>query len=109
MTEEEQLSLNLTCKSMAIENFTWIEDMRKIILNTGFKIIYEKDISDKTLPTMYKFERWANTFFTHKSLAKSINKFLPKEFVRNAIPGYLMPNLIEDNIACYYIHVIQKA
>jgi ubiquinone/menaquinone biosynthesis C-methylase UbiE len=108
MTEEQHLSLNLTCKAMAVESFTWVEDMKKDITDVGFKIIYEKNVSDKTLPTMYKFENWAHGFFTHKSLAKIINKLLPKEFVRNTIAGYLMPNLTEDEVACYYIHVLQK-
>ena len=73
-----------------------------------YSVEYEEDISKEVLPSMQRLERWARIFFKYTFLSKLLLKILPKMIVYNSLSGYLMPNLIQENIANYMITVLRK-
>lgn len=98
----------LTATGMAVKKFMYIKDFQKILHTSNFKIIEETDLRSKVLPTMKRFEKLSGRFFRLGALGKLLKRILPDMFVRNAVSGFLMPELIEQGIAVYYKHVLQK-
>ncbi len=86
------------------ETYTSLLDSAK----EEFKLEYEKDISKEVLPSMLRLEKWAKVFFKSSIIAKGLKRILPPVFVYNSLSGYLMPNLIKDEIANYMITVLKK-
>lgn len=108
MTKEELVAARLTEKTMAVSEFENYDDFKQKIKQSNFNIDYEEDVSSYIVPTLKKFEKLANIFFDHPRLAKIIAKIFPKEFVYNAVAGYLLPNMINLGIGCYYITILRK-
>lgn len=107
----ENLSCNLTEKSMAIETFEKYNEVLQKAITTGFTVDYEENLSQYVLPTMRRFERLSKIYFETPLaplLPKLLAKTLPKEFTLNSVAGYLMPTLIEDNIAKYMVTVLRS-
>lgn len=96
-------------KGMGVENIKSYDQTIKILKKNNFKIIDEIDWSRNTMPTLLKFERLAQFFFNHKYLAMFIIKIFPNIFLYNIISGYLLPNVIEEEIASYNAIVCKRA
>ncbi len=108
LDETESEASKLTATGMAVKEFQYLPDFQSVIQDNGFKVVEEINLSSKVLPTMKRFERLAKAFIKLGVIGKLLTKFLPDMFVRNAVAGYLMPELMEQGIAIYYKHVLQK-
>lgn len=108
LDKETLTAMILAEKGMAVDIFEDYSSVQKDLDQTGFQRIKETDISKDILPTLRKFEKQANLFFSHPRLAQYLYKVLPKEFLFNAVSGYLLKDLILTRAACYYITVTQK-
>ncbi len=108
LDEAEEEARKLTATGMAVKDFQYLPDFQTIIKKNGFMIIEETNLSSKVLPTMKRFEKLAKAFIKLGVFGKLLTKILPDMFVRNAISGYLMPELIEQGVAVYYKHILQK-
>jgi ubiquinone/menaquinone biosynthesis C-methylase UbiE len=107
LSPSEEVMWGLISKSLAcetIECVNVVEDyMRK-----EFSITDVKDLTQCVLPSLVRFERLARFYFTHPTLARAINAFVPHDVVKNTIHILLLPISVERQIGCYYIHVLQK-
>lgn len=108
MTKDELLASRLTEIGMAVSEFEGYPSLLDKAKKVGFEIVLSEDVSLFILPTLRKFEKLAMTFFKHPRVARLISKIFSKEFIYNAVSGLLMPNLIEDGLANYYITVLRK-
>lgn len=109
LNDEEFLAKQLSEKGMVVNSFEYYGDVKNEITNSGFQEVFEEDASSLILPSLYRFERlscWI--LFRVPLLGKVIARLLPRDFVNNAITGYLLPNLIQSKVACYYITVFKK-
>lgn len=104
----ERIACSLVEKGMALEKLEHYENFKKTVLDTGFIIESEENVSKYVLPTMSRFERLASSFFSMPKTAKLISWILPKEFLYNIISGYLMPDLINQKIAVHMITILRK-
>jgi len=108
LSENERIALKLTEIGMAVEKCESYNCFISKVKKNKFKIILEEDASNYVLPTMNRFERIAKIFFNHPILAKFISFVTPKAFTYNSLSGYLMPNLMKDNVTCYMITILKK-
>lgn len=108
LSDVEKKVFKLTSVGMAVGKFEDLNIFEKEIISTGFKVISKKNYSNYILPTVKRFERVSSIFFRNRYLGKIIKYFLPDMFVRNSISGYLMPLLLNEGIAVYYKHILEK-
>jgi len=109
LDKDTQDACQLTERGMAVDHFQQLQDLRMETEIIGFNIIKEVNFSDNILPSLFRFERLAKIYFQNPILAKIANYLLPEMFIRNALSGYLMPELIKSEIAGYYMHILQKS
>lgn len=107
-TSDEILAKKLTEKTMAVDSFDFIDDFEKVIKKSNFSIIAKKDLSQEIMPSLKRFERIALIFYKLPLVANLIKFLLPQDLVKNSVAGLLMPTLIQEKIACYYMHVLKK-
>ena len=107
MTEQERLACKLTELGMAVEEFTDYPSLLEIAKQHGFRVESSVEVSSFILPSLRRFERLARRYLKRPRTAKSISKLLPKELTYNAISGLLMPDLIEQGLASYWITVLR--
>jgi arsenite methyltransferase len=109
LTKTELLAIELTGKGMSVNDFESYPAVRTIMLDSGFEIIFEEDVSDFTLPNVSRYEQMAaKAVFNHPAFGHWFVKIFPQEFSFNAISGYLMPLVIKMGIARYYLSVFRK-
>lgn len=108
LDEAEKEVSKLTATGMAVKDFQYLPHFQTLIKDNDFNVIEETNLSRNVLPTMKRFERLAKAFIKLGVVGRLLTKILPDMFVRNAISGYLMPELMEQGIAVYYKHVLQK-
>lgn len=109
LNKDELLAKRLTEKGMVVSEFEYISNVKDKIRSVGFNLIEEKDYSKNIIPSLKRFEKLAaRTIFKSKIIGKIVNNLLPNEITFNAVSGYLMPRLIEDNIFCYKLLVFKK-
>jgi len=108
LNKNEILASELTSVGMAVGGFTEIEDFENDIKTIGLEILEKEDITDKILPNVKRFEKLASIFFSLGLLSKIITKIFPDIFVRNTLSAYLMLNLLKDDVAVYYKHILTK-
>jgi sterol 24-C-methyltransferase len=104
----ERLAKRLVEKSMAVDNFEHVNKIRRVIKQTGFQILKEDNLTKKVLPTMYRFEKIARYFYKFPLVTKVLVKIIPSKITYNAVAGLLMPTLLNQKVACYFIHVLKK-
>jgi ubiquinone/menaquinone biosynthesis C-methylase UbiE len=108
MAKDEKTALLLVEKGMALENFEYYDSVVSKAKENKFKVELEEDVSRFVLPTMERFERKAVKFFRFPKLAKIATNIFPKEFLYNAIAGYLSATLIRFSVCSYMITVFRK-
>lgn len=108
LSKKKLIAMELIGKTMAINEFEQYENFKRKAMTVGFTIDFEEDVSTFIVPNLKKFEKLTKFFFNHRTLAKIIIKIFPKEFVYNAIAGYLLPNMIELELGCYLITILKK-
>jgi SAM-dependent methyltransferase len=105
----EIIACELIEKGMAVEIFETYSSLQKAISKTGFQIVYEEDVSQYIIPTLEKLARLARKFVKMGFFARIISKILPKAFLFNVAPAYLMPTIMRDGIGEYKTTVLQKS
>lgn len=108
MSDDELRACRLTELGMAVEKFDDYPALLDDGKHAGFTVKSSENVSDYILPTLYRFERLAKKFFKRPRLAKTITRISSKELTYNAISGLLMPALIKNKLACYYITIFEK-
>ena len=109
LTKTEMLAKDLTGKGVSVNDFESYNTVRTIMLDTGFVIISEEDVSNLIIPNLSRYENMAaKTIFNHPAFGHWFVKLFPQEFALNAISGYLMPLGIKMGINKYYLSVFQK-
>lgn len=109
LTEGQLLAVQLMEKGMTVEEFEYYPDVKKKLLKEGFKEVHEENASLLILPTLKRFEKYANIIFSiPKLFAFIILQLFPYEFTNNALSGYLMPTLIRIGIAKYVVLIVKK-
>jgi ubiquinone/menaquinone biosynthesis C-methylase UbiE len=109
LTETEITIKKLVERGMAVPDFPFISDFKKIINDSGFRIVKEEDLSPMTIPTFKRIEKYANRFFNfRRPIQKAIVKIFPPIFLYNAISGYLLKDSIESELSRYMLFVIEK-
>lgn len=104
----EQLACTLVEKGMAVNKFHELQEFESAAKEANLELIEKENLSKKIIPTLYRFEKIANLYLKNPLLNKIMNATLPEMFLRNGLAGFLMPDLVENNIAVYYLHVFQK-
>jgi len=95
--------------SMAINEFSYLEDwLTKAKLN-GFKIAKVEEVTDFVRPNILRLQKVAKKYFRYTWLAKIYAYFAPYYLVRNSIAGLLMPFTLrlENGSHGYYILTLQ--
>lgn len=109
LTKNELLAKQLSEKGMVVESFELYGDVKEATTSKGFQLVFEEDTSLLILPSLGRFEKLSRkALFKIPFLGKVIARILPRDFVNNAVSGYLMPTLIQNKVACYYITVFKK-
>lgn len=106
--ETSKLAMELTQKSMAVERFEKYSEVVAQIQQAGFDVEKEEDFTKNIFPTLYRFEKLANCLFFNVWIGKIITKVVSEEFAKNAIAGYLMPDLVSLGLAKYYLSVCTR-
>lgn len=109
LDKDTQDACRLAERGMAVDHFHELEELRTEIKMVGLNIIKEVNFSVNILPSLYRFEKLARIYFRNPLISKLANRLLPEMFIRNALSGYLMPELIKSEIAGYYMHILQKS
>jgi SAM-dependent methyltransferase len=103
----EELMWGLIAKSLAcetIERVNVVEDyMRK-----EFSVVVAQDLTERVLPSLFRFEPLARFYFSHPAFARAVNTFVPHDVAKNSIHILLLPISVQRQIGCYYIHVLQR-
>jgi len=107
MSKKELLSMKLTAKWMAVDNFEDYDSFRSTCKDV-FQIIKEDNVSKKILPTTDRFKKLSKRFLNTWILAKFLISVLPHYFTMNAVSWTLISGLIREWIASYWITVIKK-
>src|SRR4029079_544024 len=63
MTKNELLACQLTEKAMALEIFEDYSSFKKKALSAGFRVVSEENVSQFVVPTMRRFEKYAQGYF----------------------------------------------
>lgn len=109
ISKNEEIIKKLIERGMAVPDFPRISEFKKIISSSGLKIEKEEDLSQKTIPTFKRIEKYANKFFNFPSaIQKTITKIFPETFTFNSISGYLLKDSIESNLSRYMLYVLKK-
>lgn len=108
LSVNERLAKKLTEKSMTVDNLDYINDFRKVIKKTGFKLIKEENLTQEVLPTMRRFEKLALVFYKNPLANRILRAFFSKDVLKNSIARLLLPTMLELRVGCYYLHVLQK-
>lgn len=103
-----QEACRLAEKGMAVDHFHTLDELRLESKKIGFNIVEEQDFSNNILPSLYRFEKLAKLYFRYSFIFKLVNLFSFEMFTRNALSGYLMPELIKAKIVGYYMHILEK-
>lgn len=109
VTSDEIRGMRLTEIGMAVTHFEVYPNVITKARKAGFHVLSSENASQFILPTLHRFERLAERFFKYPRLAKIITKILGKKVAYNAVSGLLMPSLIHEEVACYYITVLKKS
>ncbi|HET7529039.1 MAG TPA: class I SAM-dependent methyltransferase [Candidatus Saccharimonadales bacterium] len=108
MSKEELMACRLTEKSMALRVFEGHKSAIKKAEDSGFRVVSDENVSDYIQPSLRRFERYAAKYFDHPRLARTVNIFISKKFIYNAIAGLLMPEVVGRGLLSYYITVLEK-
>ncbi len=108
LSDDLKIACTLTEKGMAVNRFHDIDNFKKLAQKNNLTLKKEVDFSNNIKPSLYKLQKITKLYIKLPLLARIINYFLPEIFIRNFLAGYLMPDLVESNIAGYYMHVFQK-
>lgn len=108
LTTEKKELMDLAEKGMAVNEFEYFDNIKKYAMSNNFKEITINNLSKNILPNMQRFKNIVNKGMKLGFIFKGLCKILPKEFVGNAISGYLMSETIENGLFCYYEHIYKK-
>jgi SAM-dependent methyltransferase len=109
MEPEEVLAVKLGWKGMLVNpDDMYIADFQKLVIDAGFEVEVTEDLGQSVLPTLKSLEKPASRFFKHPKLARLIKGLLPTYFVVNAISGYVMPDVVENNLCTYSLTIAKK-
>lgn len=108
LSSDENTAVKITSQGMSVAEFLKYTDFRDIMVKNSFTLVEEKNVSAYVTPTMQRFERLAEKFFSKPRIGKFITWILPQEFTHNSVSGMLMPVLFEKGVFEYWITVFQK-
>lgn len=108
LSSDEKIAAQLTEKGMAVAEFEFYDDFIVKIKANNLEIEFEENVSQFVIPTMNRFEKKSALFFKHTKLAKLALRIFPKEFLYNAIAGYLSSLLMKTGVCNYMITVLKK-
>lgn len=108
LTEKESLCCTYTEKGMSVDKFQNLDNFEEVVKSNGLELIERINFSKNILPSLNRFEKLARIYFEIPLIRKVVNRLFPEMFIRNALSGYLMPELVKNNIAGYYYHIFQK-
>lgn len=109
LSKTEKLAMELTVKGMMVPHLDYYPEFKHKVIQEGFEVVYEEDVSLFILPSFQRMEKLAQKFFSLPwPLAKIITKIMPPEFTYNAISGYLGPTLIQLGNFGYEILAVKK-
>lgn len=109
LTQDEELVKKLVERGMSVPDFPRVSDFRNMIKNAGLEIELEKDLSDMTIPTYKRIEKYAAKFFNFPGvIQKLIVTLFPPGFTYNSISGYFMIDSVESGLSKYLLHVLRK-
>ncbi len=97
-----------TDRSMALPRMEAIDSFRRTIARSALRVIVERDLSQRTLPTLRRFERRARIYFGWPGAARALNLLLPAELTRNAAAAWLMRPLVERSAYVYCLHILER-
>ncbi len=107
-TEDEQEAFRLVEIGMSLKDSDTYQHFKEIAAKEGYSVDFEENDSQYILPTTNRTEAIARLFFTFSFIARMMTRFLPKEFLYNAITGYLWGDMMKRKITCYYLTVLKK-
>ncbi|GAC1391380.1 MAG: hypothetical protein NVSMB46_03690 [Candidatus Saccharimonadales bacterium] len=108
LSNDEKTAFKLMGLGMAVKEFRDNPSLIKISNETGFGVLSNEDVSPLILPSLYKFEKLAYRYFKYPLLTKLITKLIPIQITYNAISGLLLADLIKQNVAGYFITILEK-
>ena len=100
--------MNLVSKGMGVSEFEYYENIKNYANRNNFKEIEIKELTREILPNTDKFKNIVEKCMKFGVLFKFFCKILPREFVGNAISGYLLSEALEEKLYCYYEHIYKK-
>ena len=106
LSKSEEVMAQLIEKCFSIDKFECLEDVESYMRET-YSIVESKDITQYILPCMAK-GKYARHYFSHPIFARTVNKLLPFDVVKNTIEALLIEISIKRQVACYYIHVLKN-
>ena len=105
---EQKELMNLVSKGMGVSEFEYYENIKNYANRNNFKEIEIKELTREILPNTDKFKNIVEKGMKFGVLFKFFCKILPREFVGNAISGYLLSEALEEKLYCYYEHIYKK-
>jgi ubiquinone/menaquinone biosynthesis C-methylase UbiE len=103
LSPDEKLAASITGHGMAVAEFFSYDHFKSIADSVGFAVAEEEDLSPYVIPTMRRFEKLAEKFFSHPRIGRILARLLPQEFTYNAVSGMLMPLLFEEKVFEYWV------
>lgn len=106
LSQSEDVMAQLIEKGFSVDKFECVEDVESYMREV-YSITASKDVTQYVLPCMAK-GKWARHYFTHPTFARTVNKLLSFDIVKNTIVALLIEISIKRQVACYYIHVLKN-
>jgi SAM-dependent methyltransferase len=109
LSESEKVCHSICAKGMMLHRYYLYENVRDGILEVGFDVVQEDDLSKYVVPTTRRHEKFASTvLFDRHLIGKLIANLFPTDFSYNAAFGYLSPEFLEMGIGRYVATVFKK-
>lgn len=107
LCQSEGLMWRLIEKALSCDKIERISDVDGY-MKKEYSIVERKDRSLSILPSIARFGPIVLFYFSHRVFARAVNSVVPFDVAKNAIHLLLLPISVQRQIACYYIHVLQK-
>lgn len=96
--------------AMAVPYAREIGAWKSAVVEAGFEITEDLDLSEAIMPNLERLSRIAeNRFVAHPLRARVLKKVFPTALVTNAVAGYLMPLTVQMNAHTYRMVVLTRA
>ncbi|MGZ4911173.1 MAG: class I SAM-dependent methyltransferase [Halobacteriota archaeon] len=105
LSQSEGLMWGLIEKSLSCNKIERVDDVEGY-MREEYSIEAAQDLTAYIFPSVMRFRPFIRFYFNHPVFARTLNRCIPFDAVKNTIHLLLLPISIRRQIGCYYMHVL---